>query len=74
MSSTAKRLPTTAHKNPNESIVVRLRKMLNDILNYHPNFLENIKNYSEHKVKLFNDNFLDGYILNNEDLLRKIFY
>ena len=54
MRSTARRLQTRAHKHSNVSTVVTLRKKFNNILNYHPNFLENKKNSAAYKKNLFN--------------------
>ena len=68
MRSTSGKLPKLAPKNPNESVVIRLRKLLKIILSYRPNFLENIKKISVLKVVLFIQSFLDCLILNNQDL------
>ena len=79
MRSIARILPTTIHKNSNESIAVRLRKFLNIIVNYHNNFLDHNK-FLEIITIIFlqriflNYSFSDCYSLDNEDPLRNTCY
>ena len=55
------------------SIIVRIRRILGLLLGYDDEIIEKIENISNTETKNFCHQFLDNYILGNEDIVRLLY-
>ena len=55
------------------SIIVRIRRVLRMLLGYDDEIIEKIENMSTAETKNFCHQFLDNYILGNEDIVRLLY-
>ena len=65
----ARQIPVQSKVNQKTSVKVRIRKLLNFVLKYYPDFVTKIQSCTQYQLQIFNHEFLDNFILGKYQLL-----
>ena len=71
--SLSKRISTRKNSCVKNCLYTRLRRLLNLVLIIEPMFVDKVKNLKENEIRKLSHNFLDNFILENEQLTEAIF-
>ena len=71
--SRSKRISTRKNSCVKNCLYTRLRRLLNLVLIIEPMFVDKVKNLKENEIRKLSHNFLDNFILENEQLTEAIF-
>ena len=72
-SSRSKKISTSKNSCVKHCLYTRLRRLLNLVLIIEPMFIDKVKNLKENEIRKLSHNFLDNFILENEQLTEAIF-